>query len=119
MARTVSVTQPDPDSTDDLDGGVVDGIEALRQRIVQAIRFRFGTWFLARNSGLDYNLLIGHRIASSLAAATLNDTIRTEGGDEVLDLLDVTYSIDGNRTFNYAVRVSTVYGDMLINEELG
>ena len=117
MARTISVTQPSPDRTDDLDGAVVDGIEALRQRIVEAIRFRFGTWFLQRNTGLDYGLLIGHRITADLAASTLNAVIRTEGGDEVTRLDNVIYSLDRpQRDFYYSVLVQTVYGPMQIEE---
>ena len=117
MARTISVAQPSPDRTDDLDGTVVDGIEALRQRIVEAIRFRFGTWMLARNAGLDYGLLIGHQITADLAASTLNEVIRKEGGDEVTRLDNVVYSLDRpSRYFYYAVLVQTVYGPMQISE---
>ena len=113
MARTISVEQQGPTLSDDLDGRVVDGIEALRQRIVQRIRFRIRTWFLQRNEGLDYNLILGHRISAALAATALNQTILTEGGDEVTGLDDVQYSIErDSRTFRYSVMVRTIYGDM-------
>ena len=119
MARTISVAQPSPDRTDDLDGAVVDGIEALRQRVVEAIRYRFGTWFLSRNTGLDYDLLIGHRITADLAAATLNSTIREEGREEVTGLDNVVYSLArSDRIFEYSVLVQTIYGPMQISEAL-
>ena len=64
---------------------MVDGVESLRQRIVQALRFRISTWLLDRLAGLDYNLLIGHRISPALAASTLSSAIREEGGDRDCD----------------------------------
>ena len=117
MPRTVSVAPPDPNRTDDLDGQIVDGIEALRQRIVQAIRFRIGTWDFARREGLDYDLLIGHRIPPEIAAAALNATIRKEGRDEVTGLRNVRFSLESsNRVFSYSVTVDTIYGPMQISE---
>ena len=119
MARTVSVTEQQTTTTDDLDGAIVDGIESLRQRIVQAIRFRYQTWFLAHNSGLDYNLLIGHMIRPELAAATLSGVIREEGGAEVLALENVHYSLHRpDRIFSYSVLVQTIYGPLEISESL-
>ena len=117
--RTLSTspTQEAGSEYDDLDSTIVDGIEALQQRIVQAIRFRVGTWFLARNQGLNYSFLIGHRTTPDLAASVLNETIREEGGDEVLELQDVQFSIDSpNREFRYSVNVKTIYGDLQISE---
>ena len=118
MPRTVSVAPPSPDRPDDLAGGIVDGIEALRQRIVQAIRWRLGTWYLASRSGLDYDRLIGHRLSPDLVAATLNGVIRTEGGDEVLGVT-ATYDLDRpSRVFTYAADVQTIYGPMAVEESL-
>ena len=123
MARSVSLSPRDPtrpnSTTDDLDDRIVDGIESLRQRIVTAIRFRLREWFLARNQGLDYNLLIGHRISPGLAASVLNALIRREGGSEVTGLTDIQFSLDRpNRIFNYSVRVQTIYGDMNLSQSL-
>ena len=120
MGRTISVEPQGDNLPDDLDGRIVDGLEALRQRVVEAIRFRFNTWFLARNQGLDYDLLIGHQITPALAAAALNDTIRTEAGDELVALRDLTYSLESaTRVFSYYVVVDSIYGSMTISENLG
>ena len=124
MATTVSVAPRDParpqTTTEDLDGRLVDGVEALRQRIVEAIRFRFQTWMLNRNAGLNYDLIIGHRIPPALAASVLNNVILEEGGDEVTGLTDIHYSLDrSNRVFNYSVRVDTIYGDLPVSQRFG
>ena len=119
MARTISTSPPSTGMTDDLDGQVVDGIEALRQRILQAIRFRAGTWFLSRRGGLDYGLLIGHQIPPALAASAVNRAILEEGGDEIISLEDVEYSLNrADRVFSYSVRVMTTHGPMQLNTGL-
>ena len=119
MARTISATALDPNRPDDLDGQIVDGIEALRQRIVRAIRFRFGTWFLARQRGLDYDRIIGHQITDELAAGALNGVIREEGGDEVTGLSDLRFSLARTeRVFSYHVVVGTIYGPMTLSETI-
>ena len=114
MARTISVAPQDPSdpfTTADLDGTVVDGAEALRQRIQEAIEFRFGTWFLRRLDGLDYDLIIGHRIAPGQAAGVLSATIREEAGDELVALRNVRYELDPGREFRYSVIVEHVHGE--------
>ena len=120
MPRTVSVTPPSLALTDDIDGGVVDGVESLRQRIVQALRFRISTWYLDRQAGLDYNLLIGHRISPALAASTLSSAIREEGGDEIVSLNNVQFLLDReNRVYRYSVQIDTIYGNMTVDEAIG
>ena len=120
MARTVSVETIAGSLIDDIDGSVVSDIEALRQRIVQAIRFRIRTWFLNRNSGLDYESIIGHRIEPALAAAAINTVIRNEGGAEVIELRDIEYSLDREtRLFRYSVNVETIYGIMPVTQTIG
>ena len=87
--------------------------------MVEAIRFKYQTWFLSRARGLNYDLLIGHQIPPALAAAALSDTIRTEAGDELVALRDVTYSLDrATRVFRYYVIVDSIYGPMTISEDL-
>ena len=87
---------------------------------MQAIRFRLGEWILARNDGVDYNLLIGHRISPALAATAISEVIRQEGGAEVRQLRDVRYTHNrADRLFTYAVMVDTIYGPMEISEGVG
>lgn len=117
--RTISVGPPAPGEPDDLDGRVVEGIHALEQRVAQAIRFRAGEWFLARNRGLDYDRLFGHHVNRGLVATAITETIRQEGGDEVVAVDDVEFSLDGRtREFRYSATVRTIYGDMPVAESV-
>lgn len=113
--RTVSVTPTGPDGRepDDLDGRIVDGIEALRQRIIQAFRMRVGEWFIQRNAGFDYDSIIGHRIPPALAATALANVVRDEGAAEILSLENMQYSLDrSTRIFRWSVLARTIYGPM-------
>ena len=119
MSRTVSVAFDSATGIYDLDGSVVSQLEALRQRVREAVYLRFGEWMLERSAGLDRDLIIGHNINLALAAAAINEAIRTEGGAEIIALHDVQYSVTRvSRTFNYSVRVESIWGDMVFSETL-
>ena len=113
MARTVGVTYDPARDLYDLDGTVPDALEALRQRILQAIWLQVGEWFLNRNRGLDRSLIIGHQINAALAAQALNETIRTEGGAEITGLRDTSFEVErATRTLRYRVVADTIYGEL-------
>ena len=112
--RTLSATQPAPNQPDDLDFRIVDGLESLRQRVVQAIRFRFGTWFLDNRRGLQYDRIMGHTTTLELATSTITETIRAEGGNEITNIIDVTATLDAEtREMSYRAVVQTIYGDTM------
>ena len=66
MSRTVSVAFDSATGIYDLDGSVVSQLEALRQRVREAVYLRFGEWMLERSAGLDRDLIIGHNINLAL-----------------------------------------------------
>ena len=117
MPRTFSVKPPVEGEPDDLDNQIVDGIESLRQRVKQAILFRFRTWMMDRTRGLNYDLILGHRTTAALAASTLSNAIREEGGAEVTGLVNPSFRLDHDRRqFFYSVTINTVYGSMAVTE---
>lgn len=119
MSRTVSVAFDSATGSYDLDGTVVSQLEALRQRVREAVYLRFGEWILARSAGLDRDLIIGHNINLALAAAAINEVIREEGGDEITGIHDVQYSVTRvSRTFNYSSRVTSIWGEFTMAEAL-
>lgn len=109
MAQTLA-TAPDPDTgVEDITGAVVDGIEALRQRVAQRLRFRRGTWVFDPGAGTP--AVVGHEITAPIAQRVITDTIRDEGGDEITDITDVEVSLDPEtRVFSYSATVVTIYG---------
>ena len=79
--RTLSVT--DTDAERDIDGLIIEGLESLRQRVVQAILFQFGDWFADTRRGLPYRRIIGHETTQALAARAITQAIVDEGQEEV------------------------------------
>ena len=115
--KTLSVTPINPEGPDDLNNILADGIVSLSQRVGQAIKFRFGTWFVNTQRGVPYDRIMGHQTTLGLATATITATIREEGGAEVLDVLNVVSSLDPDtRYYSYSAQVTTIYGMMEIRE---
>ena len=115
MALTLAVVPGADDGPDDLTGAVTDGLEALRQRITQRLRFERGTWIFAPAAG--FPPIIGHETTIPLAQRAITEAIRDEGGDEITSIEDVTVSLDRDtRVFRYAARVVTIYGPTSLAE---
>ena len=116
MSTTVSVTLDPRTEIYDLDDRTVTRIEALRQRILQAIWLIAGEWYLNTNRGLDRGLVLGHQIVAELARQTIDQVVRDEGGDEILSI-ESTVSIDSpNRILNYSVDVVSIWGEMTMTQ---
>ena len=115
--RTLSASPIDavanPDGPTDLENRVVDGIESLRQRIVQRLRFRLGEWQLDTRRGTES--VLGHDFTAELAAAVINAAIRDEGRAEVTGIANVTATLDvSTRVMTYRAEVPTIYGPMSV-----
>ena len=62
---------------------------------------------------------MGFRGAAQVAAAVLSDTIVDEGGEEVVDVVDVVVEQDSEtRTLSYSATVLTVYGSTILNGQV-
>ena len=111
MPRTFSVTVNE-DGIADLDGRVVDDLESLRDRVVQAIKFLFGEWFLDTQRGIRRELLQGHQTTLDIAAATITAAIRDEGGAEITAISTPVVQLDHQtRKMTYKADISTIYQD--------
>ena len=119
MSRTISVTLNSDTGFHDIDGTVVDDLESLKQRVVQAIKFVFGTWFLNTSRGLQYDLIRGHQTSLEVAAQTITETVREEGGSEIIRIETPVVNLDiTNRKMTYKAQVQTIYGDLSIEQEI-
>ena len=111
--RSLSVTPTDsndPGGPADLDGTVVDDLESLRQRVDQRLRFPLSTWALDLSLGTPS--VLGHQVTDALAVRVIVDAVREEGGDEVLDVVDVVVNLNHDtRVLRYSMRVVSVYGE--------
>ena len=112
MPRTLAVSDRAPGRPSDFVGAVVDGLESLRQRILQRLLFWEGTWFLDIRQGIDYDLILGQPDVR-LAAVVITEAIRDEGGDEVIEVTQVRAELErGTRVLLYSCVVKTIYGPL-------
>lgn len=124
--RTISAFAPDDHSADNQDIRVtstgdleiVDGLENVRQRVIERLRFWVGQWFLRVEDGVPYRPEIFHRPTSvGLAAAVVTSQIRDV--EEVTGVANVVAQIDPlSRRMTYSATIMTVYGDMQIGETI-
>ena len=85
--------------------GVVDGLEALRQRVTQRLRFWFNEWFLDYEDGVPYiNDIFERPIPIGLASTIIVEHILRI--DEVERVSDVVTNFDlSERTLSWSARV--------------
>ena len=112
--RTWTAVNTDPTLPDDIGTVVVDGIESLRQRIVQRLRFTVGEWWYDNRRGTDR--IVGTQTPAQVAAGVLTDAIRDEGGSEVTDVRNVEAVLE-RRTLTYSAVVITIYDDDIVLSE--
>lgn len=105
---------PDGDLAPDLE--FVQGLEGLRQRVVQRIRFFLGEWFLDRAAGTPYQRdVLVRPISIGLSLTAISHAIRSVEG--VRGVSDIEGEIDRTtRTLDFRCRVESDYGTLLIAE---
>ena len=105
MTRTLS-------AGDDLAAGfaVVDGTEAVRQRVVQRLRLSRGEAFMDAEAGVPYLLeILGRRIPSSLAGELVAAEVRKVPGVANVANVDVS--------FNRTTRHLRITADVTVGEQ--
>ena len=110
MTRTISVDQGDLElHRNDL--VIIDGLESLRQRVVQRLGLIQGEWFLATDQGIPYIQEIYQRpfdlgLVSTILTAAIRSVERVTGVSDVR----VTINPD-TRQFSYSATVSSTEGE--------
>ncbi len=87
------------------------------QAVAQAIKTRMNLftreWFLDKRVGLDKELILGYGTQGTRDQQVQERIIGTPG---VLAITAYSSSVDADRAFTVAARVSTIYGEIDINE---
>lgn len=89
---------------------IADGIEDVRQRVIQALRFLFGEWFLDTQKGLPWHQEILTRpVALSLASSLIAEHVLAVNG--VAEVISVELQHTGlTRHMTGRVRVRSTEG---------
>ena len=98
---------------------IARGIEDIRQRVVERLRFYHGEWIFATSQGVPYRREIFRRnVSVGLAAAVVSDAIRSVDG--VVSVSDVRSDLDDrSRVMSYSARVATSEGVFSLEEQIG
>lgn len=94
------------------------GLESVRQRVIERVRFFAGEWFLDAAAGVPYYQRILTRPADTvLAAVAITDQIRDVDG--VVDVRDVRAVIDpATRRLTWSATVDTDAGAAAVNGDI-
>lgn len=96
---------------------IVQGIEAVRQRVLQRLHFVRGEWFLSDTEGIPYyQELFGQPYNEGLAARVISSEILRVAG--VANVEVVSASLAPGRLLHLALRIETDFGQLTIEEEL-
>ena len=92
----------------DIDFTVVSGLEAVRQGILQRLRFWRGEWFLDATEGVPYLTdLLGDRLDTGLVQSVVRDQVLAVPDVTGVSNLTVT---EGDRSFIVGMDVQTTFG---------
>lgn len=113
---TISVFAPDDAAPQDLrltprgDLELADGLEDIRQRVIERLRFWRGEWYLDLTDGVPYLQDVFTRpITADLSARIITEQIRSvRGVTGVRDVVAELQTVD--RRLIYSAIVDTVYG---------
>lgn len=112
MSRTIAMVV-DAEGNRDIGTELVSGLESLRQRVEQRLRFRLGSWALDTREGTEP--VIGRRFTPQAAASILTAAVLAEGADEITGTLESSATFDhDNRVLSYRFRGTTIYEDLAI-----
>ena len=99
---------------------IVEGLESVRQRVIERLRFWRSEWFASGDAGVPYREEIFRDATGvGLASAVISDRIRDVA--DVTGVADVSVAIDGpTRRMSYrAGRVSSVFGSISLEDDIG
>ena len=104
--RTLGATNGDIDFT------VVDGLESLRQRVEQGLRFHKAEWFLNTNLGVPYFAdVLGYPLDLDVVRQVISAHILRHEEVTAVTVEDVRFNA-ATRRLTFRARVSSIYGDL-------
>lgn len=90
---------------------LVEGLDAIRQDLVVALRWFYGEWFLDRRAGLPwFEQILGHKAGLEIIERILRRAILQRPGVLSIDTLVVSISTD--REVSVSFRARTVEGPL-------
>ena len=116
MTRTIN-----GDLSVDRHGNLVieQGLEAVRQRVVQRLHFVRGEWFLSDTQGVPYyQELFGQPYNEGLAARVIASEVLKVTGVVNAEVVSTALDSTGGRLLRLELRIETGFGQLIIEEDM-
>ena len=88
---------------------LVEGVDAIAQRLQMRLRLWQGEWFADTTAGIPYLGILGQKGAQAFAEATFRRAILTAPGVAALD--SFTFSVDAQRRATVSFRARAITGE--------
>ena len=96
---------------------IEQGLEAVRQRVLQRLHFVRGEWFLSDTEGIPYyQELFGQPYNEGLAARVISSEVLRVAG--VANVEVISASLAPGRLLHLALRIEANFGQLTIEEEI-
>lgn len=94
---------------------IADGVEDVRQRALNRLRFWLGEWYMDQTKGVRYiEQVFGRQVEPALAASAITGKLREVEG--VIAVYGVRVEIDPmTRRLSYSARLRTDSGEVEVN----
>lgn len=97
---------------------VEEGLEAVRQRVLQRLRFTRGEWFLSEGDGVPYfDVIFNQGLDSGLVAQVIVAELLRIPTVDAVEVVSATLDPTTRRT-HLAMRLETRFGEMTVEEDV-
>ena len=102
------------DVSQDITGGLADGLASVMMRVNHRLAFFRGTWFLDLLSGIPHVPdVFGHQTTLQLAQRTITEAIRTV--PDVTDVTEDRLTVNNEqRHLSYYAVIHTIFGNQTV-----
>ena len=98
---------------------IEQGLEAVRQRVLQRLHFVRGEWFLSESDGVPYYQdIFGQPYGEGLAARVIASEVSNVAGVDNVEVVSSFLDSAGRRLLHLVLRVETSFGPLTIEADL-
>ena len=98
---------------------IEQGLEAVRQRVLQRLHFVRGEWFLSDTEGVPYyQEMFAQPYSEGLAARVIASEVSNVAGVDNVEVVSSSLDSAGRRLLHLVLRIETDFGQLTIEADL-
>ena len=98
---------------------IEQGLEAVRQRVLQRLHFVRGEWFLSESDGVPYYQdIFDQPYGEGLAARMIASEVLKVSGVDNVEVVSASLDSAGRRLLRLELRIETDFGQLTIEADL-